>query len=181
MAIIHKNTLRDMMDTIKLVSTHHYEWTKDDFVTKLPPGFMEDSNMTAKQDAADAKLHKDDEKVDLQKVVDDSTPPNARPARVDPNAPDQSVKPVGQEQLERSENMIREFGSPHRYMESLDTRDPNDRPRSVPGVGFTTAPDDHVSPSLYPDNWETMTKAEKTAWEADHKPADPPKKGARNG
>jgi hypothetical protein len=155
--------------------------------------------MTAEQDAALAQLNA--VSIDPHKVAD--TPPksatfkesvgqpidphvvaktpastapyNALPARIDRNAPDQHVKTVGQEQLERSEKMIRDFGTPTRYMEALDTRDPDERPRAVPGVGFRSVPDAPISPSLYPDDWVTMSDAEKASWEASHHIIDPHK------
>jgi hypothetical protein len=97
-----------------------------------------------------------------------SVPPNARPAVLNRYA-GEVVKPVGQEQLERSEKMIRDFGTPHKYMASLDQRDPDDIPRSVvPGVGFTPVPDQRANPSLYPENWVTMTEDERGAWAAAH-------------
>jgi hypothetical protein len=80
----------------------------------------------------------------------------------DPNR----VKTVGEEQLERSEAMMR-AGSVHDWMAKQDMRDPADRPRAVEGVGFTPAPG-QGSPSLYPENWSTMNEDERAAFEAAH-------------
>ena len=66
------------------------------------------------------------------------TPPGQQPAKPAAKAPvDEPVRTVADEQRERSEAMQAE--GVEAFKARLDERDPNERPRSVPGAGFRPA------------------------------------------